>query len=324
MKRKILALFDSDINYMEKLYRYLNDSGKIGFMLCAFTNEDKLSEFLRKEKIDYLLASEDKNVEGFAVGKIIYIYADAQKDGISRYSPADEVVERLIEIIGIDEITGVGLLNARTKLIGVYSPVGRIGKTSFCTVFGQMLAKTKKVLYLNFESFSGMPFSGSSEKKGDLADVLYYFKNIRQEFKSKFGNCIINFNGLDMIKSAYYFPDISYVTPEIWEEFLNELTMMNEYDYIIMDLSDYLQGLFDSFLSRCFIVYTLTANDTRAQNKVFHYERILNEYRHDDILQKTRKFAMPVIRNLPNETDRLLYTELADFVRKATEADFDL
>ena len=98
---------------------------------------------------------------------------------------------------------------------------------------------------------------------------------------------------------------------------------MNEYDYVIMDLSDYLQGLFDSFLSKCSVVYTLTANDSRAQSKIFHYETILNEYNHEDIIKKTRKFIIPAIRNLPGEIDRLLYTELTDYVRKETAADFN-
>ena len=322
MKKKVLGLYDSNICYMEKMYRYLEEERRIGFSLCAFTGEDTLKNYLEKEKIDYLIASEDKNTKLKGVGKTIYIYDDAQKDGIFRYSPGDEVVERLVEIIGAGEMEICNPMVCKTKYIGVFSPVGRSMKTSFCTVLGQMLAKSEKVLYLNFESFSGMSVSEQFTRKGDLSDVIYYFKNLRKEFVAKFKNSTVNINGLDMIKPAYYYLDLSYITPDIWDDFLDELAGMNEYDYIIMDLSDYLQGLFDSFLSRCSIVYTLTANDTRAQNKIFHYEQILNEYNHDDILKKTRKFTMPAVRKLPGEIDRLLYTELADYVRRETAVDF--
>lgn len=51
MKKKVLGLYDSNITYMEKLYKYLEDDKKIGFSLCAFTSEEKLTDFLEKEKI---------------------------------------------------------------------------------------------------------------------------------------------------------------------------------------------------------------------------------------------------------------------------------
>ena len=322
MKKKVLGLYDSNITYMEKQFKYLEDDKKIGFSICAFTSEEKLTDFLEKEKIDYLIASEDKNTKIKGVGKTIFIHEDAQNDGIFRYSPGDEVVERLIDIIGTGEPEICIHAASKTKFIGVFSPVARSMKTSFCTVLGQMLAKKYRVLYLNFESFSGMSASEQFGRRGDLSDVLYYFKNIRQEFISKFKNSIVSYNGLDIIKPAYYYLDLSYITPNIWDEFLSELSDMKEYDYIIMDLSDYLQGLFDSFLSRCSIVYTMTANDSRAQSKIFHYEQILNEYNHEDILKKTKKCVIPTIKNLPGEIDRLLYTELTDYVRKETASEF--
>lgn len=322
MKKKVLALFDSNQKYMEKMYHYLEDETKLHYTYMAFTSEDKLTAFLERESIDFLIVSEDKRRSFTGVKRIISIYENAQNDGLYRFCPGDEIVTRLTELLGVtdeeNEIQGF----SRTKLIGVYSPVGRVMKTSFCAVLGQMLAKNYRVLYLNFESFSGMNIEDSVEKKADLADVLYYFYNLKHEFRAKFHNSIINHNGLDMIQSAYYYLDLSYITQEEWDSFINELTAMNEYDYVILDLSDYLQGLFDSFLSRCTIIYTLSAPDRKAQSKIFHYETILNEYNRGDILSKTRKFNVPTIRNLPDSLDRLLYTELADFVRKETASDF--
>ena len=322
MKKKTLALFDSNLNYMEKLYRYLEDCRKIKLSICAFTDEEKLIEYMDREKIDYLIASEDKKTDFSRVGQLIYIHENFQNEGIYRYTPADGVVDRLTKIIGLDINEGE-FSNTDSKVIGVFSPVGRTMKTSFCTVLGQMLAKKNRVLYLNFESFSGMCSAWNAPRNGDMTDILYYFNNIRSEFVNKFRESLNNYNGLDMIKPAFYYIDLAYITPDVWDDFLNEIIGMNEYDYIILDLSEYLQGLFDSFLSRCFVIYTLTANDSRAQSKIFHYEQMLNEYKYDEILSKTKKISIPVIRNLPGEIDRLLYTELGDYVRKATMGEFD-
>ena len=322
MKKKTLVLFDSNLNYMEKLYRYLEENRKVRLSVCAFTDEEKLLKFLDREKVDYLIASEDKKTDFAKAGQVIYIHEEFQNDGIYRYTPADGVVERLKKIIGSDISEGENL-NTEAGIIGVFSPIGRSMKTSFCTVLGQMLAKKNKVLYLNFESFSGMCTSWNMPRNGDMTDILYYFNNIRGEFLTKFRESITNYNGLDIIKPAFYYIDLAYITPDVWDDFLNAIIGMHEYDYIILDLSEFLQGLFDSFLSRCSIIYTLTANDPKAQSKIFHYEQMLNEYKYDEILEKTKKINIPVIKNLPGDIDRLLYTELGDYVMKATAGDFN-
>ena len=40
--------------------------------------------------------------------------------------------------------------------IGVYSPIRRCMKTSFCLVLGMILAESQKVIYLNLEEMSGL------------------------------------------------------------------------------------------------------------------------------------------------------------------------
>lgn len=321
MKKKILALYDSNISYMERLQKYLSDYAKIPFYVYAFASENKLSEFTDQEEVDYLMASGDKSINMKNIGRIIRIYEESQQDGIYRYTPGDAIVNRLEKLIGSEEFEKKNSGTKNVRFVGVYSPIARSMKTSFSLVLGQLLAKRgNKVLYLNFESFSGM---GVGKNNGNnLSDVMYFFNNLRGSFRSKFEESIIEYNGMDMISPAYYYLDLSYVTADIWEMFLQELEDMKKYDVIILDLSDYLQGLLDSFLVKCSIIYTLTANDAKAQNKIFHYEQVLREYNYDDILGKTRKFTIPSIRNLPEDIDKLLYTELSSYVKKETMNEF--
>ena len=321
MKKKILALYDSNISYMERLQKYLSDYAKIPFSVYAFASENKLLDFTNQEEVDYLMASGDKNIDMKNVGRVIRIYENAQNDGVYRYSAGDAIVNRLEKIIGIEEFEKKNTGTKNVRFVGVYSPVARTMKTSFSLVLGQLLAKRgNKVLYLNFESFSGM---GVGKNNGNnMSDVMYYFNNLKDSFRRKFEESIIDYNGMDMISPAYYYLDLSYVTADKWEMFLQELEDMKKYDVIILDLSDYLQGLLDSFLVKCSIIYTLTANDAKAQNKVFHYEQVLREYNYDDILNKTRKFSIPSIRNLPEDIDKLLFTELSTYVKRETKNEF--
>lgn len=269
MRKKVLALYDSDRIYMERFYGYIK-SCRIPFNVVAFTDETAIGGQNGKEMPDYLLISEDyqDKVRNFH-GKTVCIYEERNPKGLYRYAPADENLKTLIKLLEINE-EDFGFGNAtNTKFIGVYSPVSRVGKTSFAVVLGQLLARQKKVLYLNFEAFSGLGVS-VGRRNSDLSDIMYYFNNLRKEFAGKFRDSIERINGLDYIPPAFYYVDLASVTPEKWENFLETVAEMNEYDYIIMDLSDYLMGLFDVFLSSCDYIYMLTSNDEAAANKIFH------------------------------------------------------
>ena len=323
MKKKVLALLDSNTVYMKRLQRYLEDNRGIPFTICAFTGEDKMKEYLEREAIDYLIVSEDLKIEHKKIGRVMTLYDEGQNDGLYRFTSGDRIVERLKDIIGKEEFEAEADDTIKTSFVGCYSPVSRTLKTSFCMVLGQMLAKKYKVLYLNFESYSGMRFEGVIPERNDLSDLMYYFDNLKDEFADKLKSSVIHINNLDIIYPAFCYTDISYISGNRWDEFLTELSSLKLYDYIILDLSDYLQGLFDSFLLKCSVIYTLTANDQKAQNKIFHYEQILNKYNYGEILEKTRKCLVPTIRNLPENIDGLLYSELSDFVRKETMRDFN-
>ena len=94
-----------------------------------------------------------------------------------------------------------------------------------------------------------------------------------------------------------------------------------EYDYIILDLTNYVQGLYQ-ILRQCSHVYTITRNDGMALAKIAHYENVLKELAYEDVLEKTRKCSFPIYRQLPVATEDLLYCELADYARKILREDF--
>lgn len=322
MRKKVLALFDTDISYMEKLYHYIKDNGKMIVNLCAFTSEDAISEYLSNNRIDYLIMSEDKKYEVGKDVQVLKISEDYGTRDIYRFSSAEQTLEQIKTRFGLETAQKINI-DSKTKFIGVYSPIARTMKTTFSIVLGQMLAKNKRVLYLNFESFAGKSFDSIQKDRGNMTDLLFYFNNLKHDFIRKFNSSINSINGLDFISPANNFIDIQYVSKERWEEFLQAIIEMNIYDYVIMDLSEIIQGLFDVFLVKCNVVYTLTANDSFAQNKMFQYEEMLKEYKYEEVIDKTRKFSIPQMRNIPEQVDKLLYTELPDFIKKKTKGDFN-
>ena len=97
-------------------------------------------------------------------------------------------------------------------------------------------------------------------------------------------------------------------------EFLQKIEELEEYEYVILDLSESMQGLFE-ILRLCTKVYTLTREDRIAQSKLLQYEQILALYEYGDILGKTKRLSLSHIRRLPEELDQLTKGEMAEMVR---------
>lgn len=322
MKKKTIGLLDKEQGYVERLSHYLTDSSRFPYFVSVFTDLSSFNAYQRKNEIDALLTSE-KDISDEYTGTVINLCVNPGEDGIYKYSSADLIASEILKRMGDDDSTlKMDVMKSKTKFIGVFSPVARSLKTSFCMVLGQSLAKKNRVLYLNFESFSGMSFETSANDKANLSDLMYCFNNLKKDFRTKFRESLVEINGLEYISPAFCYLDLSYVSAEDWFLFLNEIKAMDEFDYVIFDLSDYISGVFDVFLRQSDIIYTMSAGDVRARNKIFQYEEMLRHYDYSDILEKTHKLNIPIIRNLPDTWDRVMYSEFSDYVKKELKGDF--
>lgn len=73
---------------------------------------------------------------------------------------------------------GLALMGKSGLVMGVYSPVGRCGKTSFALALAHMLGKSQAVLFISLEEYSGF----QSWSAGDMSRIFQmYFICIRGE-----------------------------------------------------------------------------------------------------------------------------------------------
>ena len=333
MRKKRIVFCDSNVLYAERLQEYMAEEKSFPYQYDLYTDWRKCKELLLEAKVDACIVSEDLETY-FREDKAIRERAehwlslceekeDEKEKSIFRYQSADSLLRQIGEEIGLKIsasdciVTGFG-----AKLIGIYTPVRRCLQTSFSLVLGQMLASRYKVLYLNFEAYSGFTQMMQRNFNADMADLLFYLKNLSKDFSQQFSEMKQTINGLDYIPPAFSYMDISAILPNEWEHFLKTLGETGEYDYIILDLTDYVQGLYQ-ILRNCSYIYTITRSDGRALAKIAHYEEVLRELSYEDILEKTKKCNFPVYRQLPAEPEDLLYSELADYARKILREDFD-
>lgn len=179
----------------------------------------------------------------------------------------------------------------KSGLIGVYSPVHRIGKTRFAMRMGRVLAESTPTLYLNLEGYSGMNYYLPEEAGMNLGDLLYYMKQESINPVWKISTLISHLNGLDYIAPIRTEQDFREVTREEWNQLIDLILEKSIYQVIILDLGDAVDGLYD-LLGRCHKVYTPYIEEGAAKAKLNQYEENLRSAGYGEVLKKTVKRRM--------------------------------
>ena len=325
----ILAVCDSETEYAYGLVDYLNTRKGFPFEVQVFTSMENLYEFARKHPLSVaLIAGKDyeKNRQKLPVDHLILLGENREnmETGIKtiwKYQSCEKLAKELLEWIAGEGILGRPVAGGRQmQLIGIYSPVGKCLKTSYSFVLGQLLSKKNKVLYINLECYSGLGRLLKREFTTDLSELLYYLQNTPDKFAYRLGGMVERIGGLDILPPFGSYLDFVSVSCEEWIQLLKEIERGSDYEYVILDLSDAIHGLFD-LLRLCNLIYTLGREDGVALAKIEQYKEVLLKSDYEDIWKKTRQYTIPAIMNLPTDLMQLTFTELAEFVRERIKED---
>ena len=325
--KKTIAVCDSNERYAMMLSDAIR--GRIGeiFKVITFTETDVLSTYALAEGVCQLVisstsAEELKQTEG--IDDLIFLgneqeSSDNDRCMISRYQCCTNIVSAIMDHLAErDLIMPEGIGNGKKlKVIGVYSPVKRCLQTTFSLALGEQLGVSSRVLYMNFEPFSG--FEGLEMEKGDtgreydITDLLYYFDCARDKLPMKLSAMVRTINGMDFLPpTASYFD--TERSGEKWVELFKAIEKSSLYDYLILDLSEAVQGLL-SILMYCTKIFTIIRNDRIACAKVNDYEKWILQHEAGEVVAKTVKCELPIFHDIPEGFEMLTHGELAGFIR---------
>lgn len=317
---------DVQEEYAEYLLSILVKHFGMRFQFHFFSNADKIAEFAQNAEIEILLIAEEccPKVNGYVKAKKKFILSEsmkkAEKQGeimIFRYQSAEEILkiiqsgigeESWIEnkmpekaekehpVTGNDFIAEKGKIRIRDEpeargLIGVYSPIHRIGKTEFALCLGEKISEKVPALYINMEGYSGSDFYFKGEKHQDLGDLLYYLKQERMDYGLKASLMTGQYKKLDYIMPISNENDLREVTKEEWIYFLDTIMDQCIYEAVILDLGDCVSGLYE-ILKKCSRIYTPYIQDEVSIAKMRQYEENLKTAGYSDVLKRTMKRQM--------------------------------
>lgn len=259
--------------------------------------------------------SEQKVYGEYHAAEIIRIY---------RYQPAGSIMRVLLSEFDEEDWGGAqtGLTGEGTKIIGVFTPIGRSMQTNFSVTLGQLLTKRGRTLYINLESWSGFRALLGRELKPDITDLMFFAEKEREQFMKQVEVMIDTIGSLEYIPPASAYMDLAAITQEQWIKVLTGLREDGRFAYLVLDVTEQIQGML-AVLKMCDLIYTIEGTDRIAKAKMYEYEKLLELMECDGIMQKTKKKRLPPVRFAEMDLSRMIYSELAGYVRRLIEEDFD-
>lgn len=324
-KEAVLVLCDQEEEYAQLMTEFMQTHREFPWSVRTYTDVEELMCKEKDCRIDVMAVSESTYHQKLAALRplrtVILNESGRMKwkefVNIDKYQRAQDVLQSILEVyLEIADVMPMPVPGqGNTKFIGLYSPVRRCMQTTFALTLSQMLAKKHRTLYLNFEHYVGISKLAAEVGARDMADLLYFLMAENDKFRLRLQTIVRHCGNLDYVPPMKSGQNLIEVSSGDWRRLFQKINELKEYDYVVMDLSESMQGLFD-ILRLCTKIFTLTGRDRIAQGKLSEYEQLLTIYAYEDILQKTCQCTVPKVQRIPDEPEQYTRGELADFVQK--------
>lgn len=311
----VLAILDREEDFLYGIATYFQDKLGKSFDIYAFHTKEALMDFARekRKKIDVYLGSsslEASEKREMQVEQIVRFNQGEQGillegDEIYKYQPAERIMKEFLRICRFcTGISGTGFFE-NTKIIGVYSPIGRCGKTSMALVMGQLLAQNYKVIYVNLEEWPGFERVIGVYDGMDISDLIYYIKQEREHLGMYINGMLLEVNRLKILPPVKMAPDIQELGQEV-SKLLQEIAKSDAYDVILVDFGRQIKSMLP-VLKDLEQLYMPVLKDGVSQAKLEQFFRFLRGSAYAELEQKIKQCKLRFTEQMECETVEELY-----------------
>ena len=312
MSRKI-CFFEPDEILAGRLIDYWLEHGLAGYSICYYSDADKwLSDYTSISAELWILDRSLRSIiSQLPSGRILW-WTDIPDDqeAVFKYRSAAVLLHMIQGYLGTERT------DSGAAVISLYSPVKRCLQTTFGITLSHLLTKKGRTLYLNLEGYSGLERTFSDSYSKDISDFIYYVNQTSENIPLLIQKFVYRLGEVDIIPPVLNATNLQDITEDMWLRMLELLRNSGLYDYIIVDVSDFIHGIF-SILRESQVIFSLTKADARANAKWQQYCSILEELGYEDILTKTRKPEMPRIAVLSVNAEACMQGPMAELVGQA-------
>ncbi|GFI43068.1 hypothetical protein IMSAGC018_00732 [Lachnospiraceae bacterium] len=297
---KSLVICDQEEGYAAAFAVFLMRKKELAFQVQVCNSLSQVQTILCEHSIDVLVVGGNYPVserKGLRAGNVFVLSESGKTETnsdetlIYKYQSGEILLAEIIRKCSEENRTeDLYFRKAKTKnsrIIGIFSPVHRSGKTGYGLKLGQELAVSKNVLYLNLEIYGGI--GGYFPEEGHtLADVLYYSRQEKQNLGVILTTLVEHMGPLDYLLPVRVSEDIRTVTLEEWVSLLGQIEEQSIYDVLILDLDEGLKDVYE-LLRNCTEIIVPTVKDVLAKAKLLQMEEELHFLGFDDVKKKMVK-----------------------------------
>lgn len=317
MSEKNLVVCDKELRYATGLGENISLRTEFALRVHICTSVDSVKQFREKQKLHILIID-----EGFAYVEREQMDAEQtfvltkgrcqdlgeKEKEIYKYQSADKILATVFETFcGQKENNLIKKMNTqKKKLIAVYSPIHRIGKTTFAIALGRELARTSRTLYLNLEEYADVGERFIRAEGKNLSDLLYFTRQ-EENIALRLSTMIAHMGELEYIPPVLLGADLKEISLEEWQSFLTSVLNKTVYETVILDLSESIQGLLE-ILQFCDKVYMPVLEDGISKQKVQRFEEMLRQMGLSGLEQKIHQFG--VVEDMELYVKRMIQEEM--------------
>lgn len=300
MSNKNVVICDQEEGYAEAFAVFLARRKELAFQVQVCGGIIQAQAAMQERPIDILLIGGSypaKERRKLKAGKIFLLAGSGKTEAddgealVYKYQSGEailaEIIRECTEEGGEDGLFIRTVKAGKIRIIGLFSPVHRIGKTGYGLKLGQELAASGNVLYLNMEIYGGI--GGYFPEEGHtLSDILYYAGQESRNIGLVLTTLVEHMGGLDYLLPARVSEDVRSVTDKVWVGLIRQIAEQSIYDIVILDIDEGLKGVYE-LLRICTEIHVLTAKDTIARAKILQMEEELHLMGYDDVKKKMVK-----------------------------------
>ena len=320
---QFLAIFCEDTIYSKRLADYLREKLNKEIFVLLFTEEKLFFEALTDKHIDRVavdynwwerLSCEEKKKCG---NRTVYCFCDEISENCSekitpvyKYMTAPDIA---YAITGVNrnsksEITG----SESSTIVGVYSPCGGVGITSFSIALAKWIVRRKRVIFISLNGFSCLTEMMCLDEKLTLSEVIYDI-SVNHSENTEIGKYTQKFEEFDVIAPMRTFKELQGVEADVWKTLL--LTISKEYDCIIVDFSAAVSGLMD-LLAYCDHIIIDSPKGYVASGRYGLFEKELKETMTQDYFeQRVKLIDIPRYNNQPDGYEDIGFSPIGEYVK---------
>jgi len=286
---KSLVICDPEEGYAQSLAFYIMEQKGLNFQVqvCNCLEHVKAADLLlisgvypeeerKRIKAEHVLVLSESD------------FKRCEEGSICKYQSGDEILDEILKICESvftkEDIFYTSSRKKKGKIIGIFSPVHRIGKTTYALRLGEELALSESVLYLNLEVYGGI--GGHFEKGGEtLEDILYYARQEKGNLGYMLTKVVRHRGNLDYVLPVPVSEDIKRIQAEEWKELLHQILNQSTYETIILDIDEGIQDVYE-ILELCSEIHLLEEESEYSTAKMEQFERELAILGYEDLMSK--------------------------------------